>query len=92
MSAEQNRSGSASQSEIRIVVSGSDVTATRARDVGAAYCDLFAAVAEAQGTSARLVVTGVKWMCDWCERTVPAETKPARWINREGLDYCEICQ
>jgi hypothetical protein len=60
--------------------------------VGAAYCDLFAAVADNLGTPARLEVTGVKWMCDFCERTVPGDEKPARWVNREGLDYCELCQ
>lgn len=79
--------------DLQVVVMGPAVDAEHAREVGAAYCDLFAAVADAQGaTGVRLEVTGVKWMCDHCERMVPGDVKPARWVNRNGLDFCELCQ
>lgn len=83
-----------SRDGLRIRVYGSNTTTGHAREVGAAFSDLFNAVARGMGAEGDvLLATGeVVWCCDGCETRVSAECKPHDWLNAGGNDYCSRCQ
>lgn len=77
---------------LRVKISGPDVTAEDAQEIGNATKDLVEMVIELQTGAHVDIPMTIRRMCDGCEAYAPDDGLPSNWKHLpDGTDLCEVC-